>query len=163
MKTFLKLDRWIEVVQTWICIVLFVMILVFGSMQVFGRFILNAAPPWTEEAMRFCGIYLTLIGSALTVRTDGHVSVDILISFMKNNRYRATLFIVSRVLCVVFLLLFFPASLTLVSKSFNSLGAAIRIPYAYIYAAVPIGIVMMLFSYLSTIPRLARQYAKGEK
>lgn len=36
-------------------------------------------------------------------------------------------------------------------------------PYSYIYAAVPVGIVMMLFSYASAIPQLAKQYAKGEK
>lgn len=113
--------------------------------------------------MRFCGIYLTFVGSALTVRVDGHVSVDIVISCMKNNKARAVLFIVGRLICVVFLLMFFPGAITLVSKSFNSLGAAIPIPYSYIYAAAPLGIVMMLCSYASAIPKLAKQYREGEK
>lgn len=113
--------------------------------------------------MRFCGIYLTFIGSALTVRVDGHVSVDILIGFLKNNKIRAGLFVVSRLICVVFLIAFFPGAIALVQKSGNSLGAAIRIPYSYIYAAAPAGIIMMLCAYASAIPRLARQYAKGEK
>ena len=104
-----------------------------------------------------------MIGSSLTIRVDGHVSVDILISFMKNNKLRAGLFVLSRMLCVVFLVLLFPASLVLVSKSGSSLGAAIPVPYSYIYAAVPVGIVMMLFSYASAIPQLAKQYTKGEK
>ncbi|WP_455964939.1 TRAP transporter small permease, partial [Cloacibacillus porcorum] len=84
MKTLIKIDRIIENIQIWFCALMFVLILVFGSLQVFGRFILHSSPPWTEEAMRFCGIYLTFIGSALTVRADAHVSVDIVISFMKN-------------------------------------------------------------------------------
>lgn len=163
MKTLLKIDRVIESIQVWFCVVMFTLILIFGSIQVFGRFLLHSAPPWTEEAMRFCGIYLTFIGSALTVRTDGHVSVDILINFMKNNKARAVLFIISRLICVVFLLMFFPASIILVQKSGNSLGAAIRIPYSYIYAAAPLGIIMMLCSYASAIPRLAKQYKRGEK
>lgn len=163
MKTLLKVDRVVEGIQTAICMALFIGILILGSIQVFGRFLLHEAPPWTEEAMRFCGIYLTLIGSALTIRVDGHVSVDIVISFMKNNKWRAVLFIVSRLLCVVFLILFFPASLELVARSGNSLGAAIQIPYSYIYAAVPIGVVMMLCSYASAIPKLAKEYAKGER
>lgn len=163
MKTLLKIDRGIEAFQTWFCMAMFVLILIFGSIQVFGRFILHSAPPWTEEAMRFCGIYLTFIGSALTVRVDGHVSVDIVISFMKNNKARAVLFIVGRVICVVFLVMFLPGSITLVNKSFNSLGAAIPIPYSYIYAAAPLGIVMMLCSYASAIPKLAKQYREGEK
>ena len=163
MKILMKLDNIIEIIQTWFCAVMFVLILIFGSIQVFGRFILSSSPPWTEEAMRFCGIYLTLIGSALTVRVDGHVSVDILISFMKNNKMRAVLFVIGRLICVVFLLMFFPGSIILVQHSFNSLGAAIRIPYAYIYTAVPLGIVMMLCSYASAIPKISKQYAKGEK
>ena len=77
---------------------MFILILIFGSLQVFGRFVLHSSPPWTEEAMRFCGIYLTFIGSALTVRVDGHVSVDILISFMKDNKSRAVLFIIGRLI-----------------------------------------------------------------
>ena len=152
MKTLLKLDQTIETIQTWFCALMFIMILIFGTIQVFGRFVLSSAPPWTEEAMRFCGIYLTFIGSALTVRADAHVSVDILIGF-----------VVSRLICVVFLIAFFPGAITLVQKSGNSLGAAIRIPYSYIYAAAPAGIIMMLCAYASAIPKLARQYAKGEK
>ena len=163
MGIFIKIDRVIEKIQVWFCSLMFILILLLGSLQVFGRFILNSSPPWTEEAMRFCGIYLTFIGSALTVRVDGHVSVDILISFMKNNKLRAILFVVGRLICVTFLLMFLPGSLVLVTKSFNSLGAAIRIPYAYIYAAVPLGIVMMLCSYASTIPAMAKQYQNGER
>lgn len=163
MKTLLKIDRILEEFQTWFCAAMFLLILIFGTIQVFGRFILSSAPPWTEEAMRFCGIYLTFVGSALTVRVDGHVSVDILISFLKNNKIRAALFVISRLICVVFLIAFFPGSIALVQKSGNSLGAAIQIPYSYIYTAAPLGIIMMLCSYASTIPRLGRMYAKGEK
>lgn len=107
MKTLLKLDQTIETIQTWFCALMFIMILIFGTIQVFGRFVLSSAPPWTEEAMRFCGIYLTFIGSALTVRADAHVSVDILIGFLKDNKIRAGLFVVSRLICVVFLIAFF--------------------------------------------------------
>jgi len=163
MKTLFKVDRVIEHIQSGLSMVLFIGILVLGSIQVFGRFVFSAAPPWTEEAMRFLGIYLTFIGSSLTVRVDGHVSVDILISFMTNNRLRAGLFIVSRLLCVLFLLMFLPCSLALVSRSGQFLGAAIRIPYSYIYLAVPVGVIMMLCSYVSTIPKLAKQYREGEK
>ena len=163
MEKLIKIDRAIEAIQTWLCAILFSLILIFGAMQVFGRFLLHSAPPWTEEAMRFCGIYLTFIGSALTIRVDGHVSVDILISFLKNNKVRAALFVISRLICVFFLIMFFPGAIALVQKSSNSLGAAIRIPYSYIYAAVPLGIVMMLCAYASAIPQFAKKYAKGEK
>lgn len=163
MKSLLKIDQIIEKIQTFLSVGLFVGILILGSIQVFGRFIFKAAPPWTEEAMRFLLIYLTFIGSSLTVRVDGHVSVDILVTFMKNNKMRAILFIISRLICVLFLLMFLPASIALVMNSGEIMGAAIRIPFSYVYLTVPIGIVMMLCSYASTIPKLAKQYREGEK
>lgn len=163
VKILLRIDRYIEHIQVIFCSLMFILILIFGSIQVFGRSIFNAAPPWTEEAMRFCGIYLTLIGSALTIRVDGHVSVDILLEYLKNNKVKATFYLISRLLAVLFLILFFPGSITLVAKSTRSLGAAIRIPYSYIYAVVPVGIVMMLCSYASAIPKFTKQYLKGER
>jgi len=163
MKTWLTVDHYIDLIQTWICIVLFVLILIFGSIQIFGRYMLGFPTPWTEELMRFCCIWLTLVGSALTIRVDGHVAVDVLIGFMKDNKKRAVLFTVARLICVIFLLVYLPASIQLVMKSKNSLAASIPLSYAYIYAAVPVGIVMMLCSYMTTIPAMAKQYARGEK
>lgn len=163
MEMWVKADRILEKIQISLSVLLFVGILVLGSVQVFGRFIFHAAPPWTEEAMRYLAIYLTFIGSSLTVRADKHVSVDILITFMKNNRIRAALFIISRMICVLFLLMFFPASVSLVARSAEIMGASIRISFSYIYLAVPIGIIMMLLSYASTIPKLSKLYREGEK
>ncbi len=163
MNKLLKIDRFIETAQVLFCALMFTLILIFGSIQVFGRSIFSAAPPWTEEAMRFCGIYLTLIGSALDCqgrrpRIGGHSHRT-----LKSHKVRAALYLFSRLLCVVFLILFFPGSITLVEKSTRSLGAAIRIPYSYIYAVVPVGILMMLCSYASAIPQFTRQYLKGER
>ena len=163
MKTWLKIDRWIDIVQTWICIVLFVLILFFGSIQIFGRYIFGVSTPWSEELMRFSAIWLTIVGSALTIRVDGHVSVDILLGFMKNNKARSVLFTAARLICVVFLIVYLPASIQLVMRSGNSMAASLPISYVYIYSAVPVGIVMMILSYITTIPAYARQYAKGEK
>ena len=162
MKTLLKLDQAIETIQTWFCALMFIMILIFGTIQVFGRFVLSSAPPWTEEAMRFCGIYLTFIGSALTVRADAHVSVDILIGFLKDNKIRAGLFVVSRLICVVYFDCIFPGAITLVQKVAIPGERLSEFPILTFIAA-PAGIIMMLCAYASAIPKLARQYAKGEK
>lgn len=162
VEKLLKIDKGIEAVQTALSMVLFIAILILGAIQVVGRYVLSSAPPWTEEMMRFCAIYLTFIGSSLTVRVDDHVSVDILIGFIKNNRIRAGLFVVARLICVVFLIMFLPASIELVIRSTHFLSAATKIPYSYVYLAVPIGIVMMLCSYASAIPRLAKKYREGE-
>ncbi|MEW9124826.1 MAG: TRAP transporter small permease [Thermotaleaceae bacterium] len=159
----IKLDHIIENVQTYICVLLFIIILVLGSVQIFGRYLFHYSTPWSEELMRFSGIWLAMIGSSLTIRVDGHVSVDILLSYMKDNKKRAILFVVARLICVIFLIWYLPASITMILKSKTSMAASIPMPYAYVYLAVPVGIVMMLISYASTIPNYMKKYMKGEK
>jgi TRAP-type C4-dicarboxylate transport system permease small subunit len=163
MSVLIKTDQVIEKIQTIICAILFVAILILGATQIFGRYVGKMATPWTEELMRFCMIWLTWIGSALTIRVDGHVSVDILISYIHDHRTRAGLFVFARLLCVVFLIAFFPHTINLITRSGSSMAASLPIPYSYVYASVPIGIIMMLLSYAKTIPFMGKQYLKGEK
>jgi len=162
-EAIIKIDHILETIEETVCAVLFSLMVILGFMQVFGRYVLNNSPTWTEEVIRFAAIWLTLIGSALTIRSDGHVSVDIAIGFMKNNTHRAILVVVARIICCIFLVLFFPPAVQLVMKSTNSLAASVPIPYSYVYLAVPVGIVLMLLAYGVAIPRLAKLYKKGAK
>ena len=162
METFAKFDRVFEKAQVWICMFFFSVMIILGSVQVFGRYLFGIAPPWTEELIRFSCIWMVMIGSGLTIRDDGHVSVDILLGFMKNNVVRCRLYILSRVIAIIFLLMFLPASILLILNSTMSRAASLPLPYTYVYLAVPVGIVSMLLSYVSALPHYAAKYRKGE-
>jgi len=162
MKGFVKIDRAIENFQTIICFFFFAVMIILGSIQVFGRYVLGISPPWAEEFIRFSCIWMVMVGSGLTVRVDGHVSVDILLGFMKNNKTRFGLYVSSRIIAIVFLILFFPASVQLIMNSTMSRAASVPLPYTYVYLAVPVGIISMLLSYMSALPKLALKYKKGE-
>src|SRR5690625_519253 len=47
--------------------------------QVFGRYVLNHAPSWTEELSRFLMVYITMLGSSSLIRRQGHVAVNVLV------------------------------------------------------------------------------------
>ncbi len=47
--------------------------------QVFGRYVLNASPTWTESFALVLVLYVTLIGAAVGVRDAGHVSMESLL------------------------------------------------------------------------------------
>jgi TRAP-type C4-dicarboxylate transport system permease small subunit len=49
MKVFAKVDHAIEKVQTIVCAILFSAMIILGSLQVFGRYVLGWVPPWAEE------------------------------------------------------------------------------------------------------------------
>ena len=54
-------------------------ILIPVTLQVFARYT-NFIPTWmwTEEAARFCLIWMIMIGAAIAVRTHGHFDIDVL-------------------------------------------------------------------------------------
>lgn len=45
--------------------------------QVFGRYVLDHAPGWTEEVARFLMAWVTMLGSAAVIRTEGHIAVTV--------------------------------------------------------------------------------------
>lgn len=47
--------------------------------QVFGRYVLNSSPTWTENLALVLILYVTLIGAAVGVRDAGHVSMESLL------------------------------------------------------------------------------------
>ncbi|MGI5967242.1 MULTISPECIES: TRAP transporter small permease [Anaerotruncus] len=163
MKIFHKIDHFIEMLQVWACAILFGAIVVLGTIQVCGRYVFNYSIPWSEETMRFCCIWMVFIGAALTVRSDGHVSIDILQGFLKNNKTKAVLYLIGRLMCVVFLVWIFPASIELINRTKSSMAATLPLSFSFVYASFAVGAVMMLLSYIATLPKTTAAIWKGEK
>ena len=44
--------------------------------QVFGRYVLNSSPTWTENLALVIVLYVTLIGAAVGVRDAGHIGIE---------------------------------------------------------------------------------------
>ena len=67
----LAVGRWIGVgaLALMVCLIL-------G--QVFFRYVLNDAPNWTEEAARFCMLWMTGLLAPMALRQGGFVSIDML-------------------------------------------------------------------------------------
>ena len=153
----LKIDDILDKIQAVFCVILFACIVIFGTMQVVGRFVFNNSPTWTEELIRYCAIWLTFVGSAMTARHDGHISVDILQEYIPGAKARAVLYAVARLVCIVFFICLVPAGMELAVRSANSYGASVRVSFQYIYASIPIGAVMIVLAYLTRIPRQCNQ------
>lgn len=61
--------------------------------QVFGRYVLNRAPGWTEEVARFLVVYITMLGAAAVIRREGHVAVNVLVDALPNGLRHAVLWV----------------------------------------------------------------------
>jgi TRAP-type transport system small permease protein len=69
--------------------------------QVFGRYVLNSSPTWTENLALVLILYVTLIGAAVGVRDAGHIGMDSLL-VMLPDRAREKIELVIHVLVAVF-------------------------------------------------------------
>lgn len=68
------LDRITGVAQ-FFCTCLMVVMTVVISWQIFGRYVLNDTPKWSEQLAGILIVYLTLIGGAIAVREDRHIAL----------------------------------------------------------------------------------------
>lgn len=50
--------------------------------MVFGRYIFNKVPQWTEQFALFCMIWFAMFSIALAVRTDSHVKMEVVDNFV---------------------------------------------------------------------------------
>ncbi|MBR1130113.1 TRAP transporter small permease [Bradyrhizobium iriomotense] len=69
--------------------------------QVFGRYVLNSSPTWTENLALVLILYVTLIGAAVGVRDAGHIGMDSLLVMLPDHA-REKIEIVIHVLVAVF-------------------------------------------------------------
>lgn len=53
--------------------------------QVFGRYVLNSSPTWTENLALVLILYVTLIGAAVGVRDAGHIGMDSLLVMLPDH------------------------------------------------------------------------------
>ena len=69
--------------------------------QVFGRYVLNSSPTWTESLALVLVLYVTLIGAAVGVRDAGHIGMESLLVLL-SERVRNRIELLIHALVIVF-------------------------------------------------------------
>lgn len=122
--------------------------------QVFGRFVLNHSPGWTEEVARFLMAWITLLGSAAVLRRRGHIAVTFVIDLLPRPVALAV------GLLRDLLILVMAGALGWYGYAFAMIGgrrdsAALEIPMFYPYLAIPVG--AALIALLLLLSRAGRE------
>lgn len=125
-----------------IAMMLFVMCAV-TVWQVFARYVLNDASSWSEEVARIMMTYMALIGSAVVIKTGGHVTVTVLLDRVNSTVLKWILLL--RDLFMLFTLgIVAWTGFEFAQLNAVQLSAAMDIPMIYIYAALWIGSGLMI-------------------
>jgi len=103
--------------------------------QIFARFFLESAPPWTEEASRLFFIYTMSFAAGLALRDKYYVELDVFYrKFSKRMKYITDLFIQ---ICTVLLF----AIMGLYSLQYVKLGStetspSLQIPMSFAFLSI---------------------------
>jgi len=120
--------------------------------QVFTRFVLKNPSSFTEEAARYMMIWVGLLGSAYASGHKSHLALDLITSRFQGARKRASeLFIHSVVLLFALgVLVLGGGRLVWIQLSLGQQSAALQLKLGYVYLAVPLaGLFIVFYSLLA--------------
>ena len=144
MKTFEKL--FVEA-NKWALVLLLTLMSVVVFTNVSLRYLTNFSITWAEEVARYAMIWMTLLGAGLAFRFGAHVAIGNLQEALPSHLQR-----VLRAAIAVLLLGFFVVmvwtSWHYMDRMRFQMTPATRIPFSYIYAAIPLGFVLLIMHLL---------------
>ncbi len=125
-------------------VTLFSGLVTLSFVSVFMRYVLNYSLTWAEELARYMFIWLVYLGTALCVRRRKHIVMDIVIASMKPGLKKA-FSLVNNAIMLAFVLVLAQQGFKMMPILSTQASTALLIPMSFIYAAIPVGAVLMAF------------------
>ena len=157
MKTF---ERYFLGVNRWALIVLLAAMACIIFINVALRYLTNQSLEWAEEVSRHLMIWLTFLGAGPVLRYGGHIAIDNLQDALPRRLAVAVRVFVALLLFAFFGLMVWYGWLYMERTMFQ-LTAATQVPFAYIYAAMPVGGLLLIAHWLLIVRSyvLKREFA----
>ena len=144
MKTF---ERYFLGANRWALILLLAAMAIIIFVNVTLRYLTNQSIEWAEEVSRHMMIWLTFLGAGPVLRYGGHIAVENL-----QDTLPRVVAIAIRIFVALLLFAFFGFMIwygwLYMGRAMFQLTAATQIPFAYIYAAMPVGGVLLMVHWL---------------
>jgi TRAP-type C4-dicarboxylate transport system permease small subunit len=136
-------ERWFIEANKWALVVLLAAMSVIVFTNVSLRYLTNASITWAEEVARYLMIWMTFIGAGLVLRFGGHVAVTNLQDMAPVSMQRILRLGVAA-LMMLFCAIFVWMSAEYAWRMRFQLTPATRVPFSYVYAAMPIGFALLV-------------------
>ncbi len=118
--------------------------------QVVMRYVFSKANSWSDELTRYLFIYTVMLGSAIAVRRNSHLQIDLIIGRMK-PKSKAIFNIVVTIIGIVFLAALTMYSFALCEQGATNTSAGLGITMNIPYMAVPIGCILMILTSIEVL------------
>ncbi|MBB6218518.1 TRAP-type C4-dicarboxylate transport system permease small subunit [Anaerosolibacter carboniphilus] len=117
-------------------------------MGVITRYFFSSPFMWLEEVQLWCFVWITFFGGGAAFRTGSHVAIDVLVDMFPTNLKKIIeVFIYVVVLGVLIYFTIHGSNLVGQLLRTGRTTNILNIPYPVIYAAFPIGCVLMMINF----------------
>lgn len=138
-----RLEQGLVAANRWILIVLLLAMASIIFANVVLRYTTGDSIIWAEEVARHMMIWVAFLGAGLALRFGGHVAIDNLHRAVSTRMARMLRSVVVLGLALFFIFMTVASSDYVWRTRFQS-TAATDIPISFVYAAMPVGFVLML-------------------
>lgn len=132
------LCKGLDTLLNWTLAALMIVMLVVVAAQVWYRFVLNDPLTWSEEMARYLFVWISFLGSAVGVRLNIHLGIDLIEKFTGPTG-RKILFVTVNLLIQIFLVVAIFWGIKVLGVVRYQTSASMGISMVYPYLAIPVG------------------------
>lgn len=141
-----KLEAILDKTMSSIMSLVMLVLIIFGTWQIFSRWILGDPSTFTDELLRYLLIWAGMIGAAYCFFHDKHIKLTLLTSRLKGKTL-LILNIISEIAVIVFVVyVYIYGGYQMVVQNMTQLTAVMRLPMSMIYACLPVSGVFVILS-----------------
>ncbi len=135
---------------------IFAVIAVFAVVmtEVVSRYIMHQSIAWGGEVCQTLLVWITFIGSAVALLSNGHMEINILLDKVKSAPARKLLLLIRETAVLAFVCLGTAGGMQIVKKTWSMTTTTLQIPAGILYLAFPVGCALMIPVALRNIYKL---------
>jgi TRAP-type C4-dicarboxylate transport system permease small subunit len=138
-----RIEKGLVAINRWVLIFLLLAMAIIIFSNVVLRYTTGDSIVWAEEVARHMMIWVAFLGAGLALRFGGHVAIDNLHRSVSTRTAQLLRALVLLCLALFFIFMTISSSDYVWRTRFQS-TAATDIPISFVYAAMPVGFVLML-------------------
>lgn len=150
MKAYSRFLDVLEKIEKAILVITIALMVLVMLYQVILRYVFSQANSWSEELTRYLFILNVMLASAIAVRRNSHLQIDILLNKMK-PKTRAVFTLISTLVGLVFMGYLLKASIDICFYTQRNISAGLHISMSIPYAVIPVGVALMMLASVEVI------------
>ncbi len=113
-------------------------------LEILSRYVLLQSIAWSSELCQTLLVWITFVGAAAALRTDGHMEITMVLNRIHSARAKKVILILRDLAILAFVCVGTVGGLKLVMRTWKMTTTTLQIPAGVLYLAFPVGCAFMI-------------------